>query len=229
LVRWGLSVREMYCSMFRGRLDAASDNRFSSSSACLASTSKTATGGPPRRRSAKRSPGCLASSAGAPGVWRRPANVGGRLQRNAQRLLHHYRQLGLPESSKIEGWLGGLPKGAWRHNPRLCHQDVSANNVLIECQARPPRIGLVDLAELSYSSAAYELGRLRVKLFPSDDSAWRVCREAYLAAADVSLREEIDRTWRVGILLACLHYAVFTPFAEARRERLADIEAIIAQ
>lgn len=168
--------------------------------------------------------GFVGRTAGAPGVWRRPANVGRRLQSLARKMLRQHRELKLPDTERIERWLGNLPPAAWRQKPRLCHQDVSTNNILIG----GPRIGLVDLAELGYSSAAYELGRLRVKLYPNDDRAWQVCRESYFAAANESLREEIEGAWRVGLALACLHYALHTPFPDRRRARLADLAQVVA-
>jgi hypothetical protein len=69
---------------------------------------------------------------------------------------------------------------------------------------------------------------LKVQLFPSNDAAWRRCQEAYLAGADDSLREEIERAALAGLALAYLRSAVHGPSDAARRRPLEELLRIVA-
>jgi aminoglycoside phosphotransferase (APT) family kinase protein len=161
---------------------------------------------------------------GKPGKWlRNPASISARLKARAARWLAEHRRLNLPGASAIESWLAALPSAAWRQRPRLCHHDINLHNLLVA----DGEIGLVDLAELSYNSAAYELGRLKVKLFSGNEPAWDLCRQTYLKSADPDLRTEIERTSQTGLALACLHFAVYTNNPDARRQRLNELATIM--
>lgn len=155
--------------------------------------------------------------------WRTPLGVGRRLRNRAWQWLELFRRQRLPGADHLARWLASLPRTVWRQAPRLCHLDISVNNLIVQGD----RIGLIDLAELSYGSAAFELGRLRVKLFPTNDSAWLICQNAYLNAASRSLRNEHARSASAGLALACLHFTVHAPCEKSRGIRLRELQRII--
>jgi aminoglycoside phosphotransferase (APT) family kinase protein len=138
---------------------------------------------------------------GPPGTIRTPrSSLPGWLRGKTRSWLRRYARRGGPDVGRLADFIVHAGDDWRRQTPRLCMGDIAPNNVLFDGE----RIGLVDLAGVTYHSAPLELVRIRYKLLEGRESLWTAFYPEYLKAASASLRNEVETSLPT---LEVLYYA----------------------
>lgn len=103
--------------------------------------------------------------------------------------LTRYLAADCPDAEQVRAWLDHWPKDAWMMTPRLCMGDIAPSNILIYGE----EIYLVDLSSVKFSSALFEIVRIRNKVLRDREELWEPFFKGYIKVAKPDLRLEIDR------------------------------------
>lgn len=109
-------------------------------------------------------------------------------RKKAKEWLARYQAKDCPDADQVRAWLDHWPKDAWMITPRLCMGDIAPSNILI-CGEE---IYLVDLSSVKFSSAPFEIVRIRNKVLRDREELWEPFFKGYIKAAEPDLILEIE-------------------------------------
>jgi len=110
-------------------------------------------------------------------------------RKKAKEWLTRYQGADCPNAEQVRAWLDLWPKEAWMMTPRLCMGDIAPSNILIH----DDKIHLVDLSSVKFSSAIFEIVRIRNKVLHGRKELWEPFFKGYIKSAKPDLIIEIDR------------------------------------